>query len=171
MALPLGLLRFKAGLQDSSHCAPGRSCDRPTPSRFWWFPSVPEQNHAALHLSGAASPAITSFPESPKWSYCCPQTQNRTVSSYCCPPNTKPHRFIILLPSKYKTHPPVPISDPQFRTANCHFPSPYRLHFRTLYLVSSLSLPEGRAGSAHNSKFSVCHVETVCVCVRACASQ
>jgi hypothetical protein len=33
------------------------------------------------------------------------QTQNCTVSSCCCPPNTKLHRFVILLPSKHKTAP------------------------------------------------------------------
>jgi hypothetical protein len=44
--------------------------------------------YVALHISRAAF-----------------QTQNCTVSSYCCPPNTKPHRFVILLPSKHKTAP------------------------------------------------------------------
>jgi len=115
------------------------------------------------------------------------QTQNCTVSSYCCPPNTKLYHFVILLPSKHKTapfrhtaalqtqnctvssyccppnktHPPLPNSFPLLRIANCHFPSPYRLHFPTLHLISSLPLLEGRAGSAQNSTFSVSHIETI----------
>jgi len=59
---------------------------------FRGFPRSQSRNHDALHLSGAALSAITSFPESPKW-------------SHCCIPKTKFYRFVILLPSKHKTTP------------------------------------------------------------------
>ena len=72
---------------------------------FGGCPRSQSRSHAALHLSGAARPAITSFPESKNDPTAALQTQNCTVSSYCCPPNTKLHRFVILLPSKHKTAP------------------------------------------------------------------
>jgi hypothetical protein len=131
VALPLGFVRLKARLQDSSVHPEGPATGQ-LRQGFRGFPRSHSRTHAAPHLSGAALPAVTSFPESSKWSNCCPpntklyrflillpskhktapfphtaalQTQNCTVSSYCCPPNTKLHRFVILLPSKHKTAP------------------------------------------------------------------